>query len=363
MRVRKTLAAAAAVLAGAAVSVGASASAAPAPAPAATTVVTLPITHYSHMLVDPAHQHLFITSGYDSSSILVTDYAGQPVTTIPDEAGATGLALSADGSTVYAALANGDAISAISTSSLSETARYPTGTGTDPTYVACSGGRIWFGYGAAAQGGIGSIDTSTSPATVTLNAAPGSWYYAPMVTAAPGGELVAGEPSQSPVELASYDVSSGNAAVLAPERSFPEDANLLSMQIAPDGGDVVVAGGGPGYQEVFKVTDLSAAGTYPTTWLADSVSIAANGTVAAGTCCGYSANGTETNEIFMFAAGSTTPENTISFGDNWLSQDGAALAPDGSKLFAVTTGDGITGTPQLNVVANPEQPASGHHRR
>ncbi len=123
------------------------------------------------MLVDPAHQHLFISSGSGSTSILVTDYSGQTVATIPNEPGATGLALSPDGGTVYAALACGDAISAVSTGTLAETARYATGTGTDPAYVADSSGKIWFGYGAAAQGGIGSIDPGTSPATVTLNAA------------------------------------------------------------------------------------------------------------------------------------------------------------------------------------------------
>jgi Bacterial Ig-like domain (group 3) len=349
MRLKQSLAAAFAAMAVVAVSVGVSAST----AQAATSVVTLPITHYSHMLVDPAHQHLFITSGSGSSSILVTDYSGQTVATIPDEPGATGLALSDDGSTVYAALADGDAISAISTSALSETARYATGTGTDPTYVAFSSGKIWFGYGAAAQGGIGSIDPSTSPAAVTLNAASGFWYAAPMVAATAGGELVAGEPGQSPVQLASYDVSSGTATVLAPEKYLYEAANLRSMQITPDGKDVVLASGAPYYQEVFQVSDLSAAGTYPTTNYPTSVSIAVDGTVAAGTCCGYAADGSGTNEIFIFAPSSTTPENTIRFGYVQLANDGAALTPDGSLLFAVT----LASVPTLNIIPNPEQPA------
>jgi len=38
----------------------------------------------SHMLVDPVHQHLFISSAA-SNSILVTDYSGQTVATIADE--------------------------------------------------------------------------------------------------------------------------------------------------------------------------------------------------------------------------------------------------------------------------------------
>src|SRR5580700_8223816 len=96
MRFRQPLAAAIVAAAGVVSLAGLSA----APARAATTMVTLPITTYSHMLVDPANQHIFITSGAGSTSILVVNYAGQTVTTIPNEAGATGLALSSDGSTV-----------------------------------------------------------------------------------------------------------------------------------------------------------------------------------------------------------------------------------------------------------------------
>src|SRR5271169_2676021 len=125
------------------------------PAPAAkadVTTVTLPITNYWQMLVDPIHQHLFISSGSSSSTILVTDYSGQTVATIPNEPGAYGLALSSDGSTVYAARPNSDAISAISTSTLAETARYFTGTNTGPTYVAYTSGKVWFGYNGSAAG-------------------------------------------------------------------------------------------------------------------------------------------------------------------------------------------------------------------
>ena len=38
----------------------------------------------------------------------------------------------------------------------------------------------------------------------------------------------------------------------------------------------------------------------------------------------------------MFAPGGSTPLNTINFGYNELANDGAALTPDGTLLFAVT---------------------------
>jgi DNA-binding beta-propeller fold protein YncE len=224
MRVKRRLAVAmagAVAVAGGVASVGLPATS----ARAATTTVALPISQFSHMLVDPLHQHLFISSAA-SNSILVTDYSGQTVATIANEPGADGLALSSDGTTVYAALTTGDAVSAISTSSLAETARYATGTGTDPTYVADTSGKIWFGYGAflaTSPIGIGSVDPSTSPATVTLNATndpPNTWVSAPMLAASPDGELVAGQPLQTGVRMASYDVSSGSAA--APVYGFPQ---------------------------------------------------------------------------------------------------------------------------------------------
>ena len=83
MRFKRTLAVAmgsAVAAAGSVASVGLSA----APAQAATTTVALPISQFSHMLVDPVHQHLFISSAA-SNSILVTDYSGQTVATIADE--------------------------------------------------------------------------------------------------------------------------------------------------------------------------------------------------------------------------------------------------------------------------------------
>jgi hypothetical protein len=350
MRFTRSIAAASTAMAGLALSAGLTATS----AQASTTAVTLPITNYSHMLVDPAHQHLFITSGSGSTSILVTDYSGQTVATIPNESGATGLALSPDGSTVYAALAGGDAISAISTGTLAETARYATGTGTDPTYVAATSGKIWFSYdAAAAQAGIGSIDPSTSPATVTLSAAAGTWTIPPVLAATASGELVASEPSQSPNELATYDVSSGTAVVLAPQQFFTEAGNFRSMAITPDGQDVVTASGAPYEQEIFKVSDLSSVGDYPTAAYPTSVAIASDGTVAAGTCCSYDTNANPTNEIFMFAPGTTTPLNTISFGSNQLADDGVALTPDDSLLFAIT----LQNAPTLNIVTNPSQPA------
>lgn len=323
-------------------------------AKAGTTSVALPISTYSHMLVDPVHQHIFFSSGSSSSSILVTDYSGNTVATIPNETGATGLALSSDGSTVYAALPGADAVSAISTSTLTETARFATGSGVYPAYVAYTSGKIWFGYNDSAAGlaGIGSIDPSDG--TVTLAATGDSWYSAPMLAANPDGELVAGQPGISPTTLASYDVSGGTATVLHAEESMgtPETDNLRSLAITPDGKDVVTAAGYPYVHQVFKVADLSTDGQYDSTNYPDSVAIGSDGTVFAGSDNYYGAS------VFVYAPGNSsaiasyTPEPNSD-----LAPDGLAVTPDDSDLFAVSTdvyGNNVT----LNIIANPAQASS-----
>lgn len=366
MNVKRRLAvamASAAVAAGSVAAVGLPATSAH--AATTTSAVALPIPYYSHMLLDPAHHHIFITSGLGpsnrgSSSILVTNYSGQTVATIPNESSATALALSSDGSTVYAVLPSGW-ISAISTSTLAETARYFTGTYVDPAYVAYAGGKIWFSYhpansAADFQSGIGSIDPSTSPATVTLNATNdpvGTWSAAPRLAASSNGELVAGgPPNQGSIQLASYDVSSGTAAVLTPPMTTPTGGNVQDMQITPDGKDVVVASGSPYYHQIFQVSDLSAVGEYPTTAFPASVSIASDGTVAAGTTG-------NSGEAFMFAPDGSTPLNTYSFGSSTLDVDGLAITPDGSELFAITSPvPSLNVQPTLNIITDPAQVAS-----
>jgi hypothetical protein len=67
------------------------------------------------------------------------------------------------------------------------------------------------------------------------------------------------------------------ASVLAPQEYHFDAANLGAMQITPDGKDVVIASGAPYYQQVYRVSDLSPDGTYPTTYYPNSVSIAAGG--------------------------------------------------------------------------------------
>ena len=150
MRFKRTLAVTAATV-GTLAAVGLPA--ASAHAADAVTSVTLPINQFSHMLVDPAHQHLFISgSGGDftqstataSTGIMVTDYSGQTITMIPDTGGASAMSISSDGSTIYAV--QGSYVDVINANTLTYSTRYFLGSGVSATSALYAGGKIWFSY-------------------------------------------------------------------------------------------------------------------------------------------------------------------------------------------------------------------------
>ncbi|WP_405818917.1 hypothetical protein OG241_27745 [Streptomyces sp. NBC_01390] len=203
----------------------------------ADSTAALPLSGYAHMLVDAAHQHIYFSQGAGSTGIVVTDLSGTPVTTVTGEQGATGLALSPDGGTLYTALTDGDALAAIDTTTLAETTRVPTGTGSAPVSAAVAGGRVWYGYTVTdaagdARGAIGSVDPTATPPTATTESAMGSWGVAPIL-AAGGGVLAAEEPQQSLSHVATYDVSSGTATTKADTSVYGGKAT--GLQVTTDG--------------------------------------------------------------------------------------------------------------------------------
>ena len=168
--------------------------------------------------MDSVHHHLFFSQGSDSkNSILVTDFAGKTVATIAGQTGVKGITLSPDGSTLYAALAGAHAVTAISTSTLMETAAYPVGDGYTPLDVAVQSGRLWVSYSTSTAGtaAIGDFNLPAAAPALITQPKMGGWYGAPMLAADPSGSgnvLVAVEAGLSPAPAASYDTSKSPVA-------------------------------------------------------------------------------------------------------------------------------------------------------
>ncbi|UFR03612.1 Ig-like domain repeat protein [Streptomyces sp. Go40/10] len=319
----------------------------------ADSTTALPVRTIGDIVVDAAHQQVFISDPLNGK-IVVTDLNGKPLKEITTNlSGVNGLELSADSGTLYAAVQDLDAVAVFDTATDTETARYEVGD--KPLSVALAGGKLWFGYGGAAEGNIGSVDLAAEDHKVTLGQDNG-WYAAPLLDAAPGSStLIAGAVGQSPVELASYDVSSGTAAKVASTREA--GSNLGDLQVTPDGKDVVVASGAPYYQQVFRTSDLNEDGKYVTDAYPNSVAIAPDGTVAAGI------DGSYEPDVYIFKPGSSEavraydfPNTGTSSGSDLLARGGLAWAPDASRLFAVTSNS--QGVYSLRVLDAPTKAAA-----
>ncbi|MFE3173448.1 YncE family protein [Amycolatopsis sp. NPDC059090] len=180
---------------------------------------SLGLPAYSDLVVDDANHQVFVSGGKTSNGVVVTDFGGWVRKTVDRQFGASGLALSADGRTLYVALASGDAISAIDTATLAETARYPTGAQTCPAHLARTGNVVWFGYGCEESwnGGIGRLDTGVTPPAVTLDqqGANVRFHHAPLVASQGGdaGPLVAGQAELSQSSVYVYARRRGQARV------------------------------------------------------------------------------------------------------------------------------------------------------
>lgn len=340
MRFRKTSVAAACAVAAGVISAGL-------PMAVASADASPPLDDggFSRVVVDTAHHHIYFSAGTDTGTVEVTDLTGAKVGEITGEPGAEGMALSPDGGTLYVALSQGGAVSAVDTTTLQETARYNTGAGTQPESVVAAGGKVWFSYTGGANGtdgGLGSVDLGGSTPSVTLGDP--TWYGAPLLVGDPADPdtVVAADDWEHPATLAVYDVSSGSAVRTA-VASRAVDNEVRDMQVTPDGKDLVVAASADNAVQRFRMSDLSADGTYPAGWGPTAVAIAPDGTVAVGGD-GYPFP----PGVSVFGAGESTPRRNFATG---VAPAGLAWSPDGSTLYAVGGGN----SPVVQVYSDPEQ--------
>jgi YVTN family beta-propeller protein len=309
----------------------------PAASAHADTIKPLPIASFYQIVADTAHGHLFISQGSSSySHIIVTNLAGQQVTAIAGQDGVTGIALSPNGKTLYAALGSAHAVSAIDTATLKQTASYPIGNANTPVDVAVQSGKVWVSYNTGTPGSatVGDINLSAKPPAFQTQAALGGWYAAPQLAADPHdtGVLIAAEPSLSPSSVASYNVSVNPATVRAQSTFFQNCENESDLAVVPGGAEFILACGGEYTHYRYSTADLSQQGSYASTNYPDAVAIDAHGDVAAGT-----ANNPSAPDIYVYRQGGDIALNTYNLASSGanLMPRGLAWSADGSRLFAV----------------------------
>ncbi|MGW3654253.1 Ig-like domain repeat protein [Streptomyces sp. NPDC005151] len=308
---------------------------------AADSANALPVSSYGDLAVDGVHKRVYI-SDPAGNKIVVTDYAGQVVATVPNLSGVRDLAISPDSGFVYAALPGADAVVAIETVNSTATARYSTGENTGPQTLAVAGGQVWFTYGQESSRNLGSFDPAQSNPEIALGRLPGNmWTDAPELESA-GNTLVLGFHGTWS-GLAVYDVSTG-APVLRKEGTQADaSSEMADFALSADGAQIVTTSGTSSYEATaINAGDLIRTGGYPIdAYGPDSAAIAPDGTVA------LAANSPYDKDVFVFKPGATQPFRTYTYGASTpggdiIAAQGLSWAPDGSRLFAIAQGQGRT---------------------
>ena len=304
------------------------------PALAATPAGTLlPITSTGDIVVDGSHQRIFIADPVDDKVIAV-GYNGSVLGTVLNLRRVQGLALSPDESTLYAAAVSSDAVVAINTGSITETARYSTGSGTAPKYVATAAGKVWFGYGADGAGGLGSFDPAVGESSVALDQDT-SWNSAPML-AAHADQLALADTSTTSGSLKILDVAGDNPTTVA---SKDTGIFIKDLTFNPDG------------SRLFTVRQTSIVDTWQTSDLSEptfyelgvarsiAVAVAPDGRLAAGTT-----NQEDTPRVHVFLPDTSTPVREFNLAhtstsverQDDLADGGLVWEPNGTRLFAIS---------------------------
>lgn len=278
------------------------------------------------MVVHPTRELIFFSEGAGTASILVTRHDGTPVGRIHNQQGATGMALSADARTLYVALSNGNAISAIDTATLTETRRYGLGSDVCPRWLAVTQGRVWATHGCSSWTDLGVLEPLS-----------GAWSsysarrYGGLVSASPGapGTLVLGDHGLSPSRVEVVDVSAGEPTSVA-ERDV--GSNLRDIRLTDDGSTVLTASGSPYYAQAFSMRDLSQTGVYDTGPYPNAVA-ASDELVVAGADASYSP------DLYVFDRATNEPLGAIELvgATGTLATRGLAFLPGDDLIVAVSS--------------------------
>jgi hypothetical protein len=341
-----------------------------------------PMPGFHQMLVDQSAGYLFLSEGtgadqliqdgptpYDASGVVVTTLSGKYLTTLDAGNGVEGLALSADGKTLYAALSADGVVAAIDVSSITPTTILPTqkfwrlGAGQVPFDLAIQSGKLWVSFnpyqvGVSGLSQIGYFSLSAANQSfVVPSEITDLWYAAPELAADPNntGVLTASESQQDPADVASYNVSGSKVITLAPEQRLLDNgyencANEEDLAVVPGGGKVIMACGWPYAHYYYSTANLSPLGDYATNTYPNAIAMTPSaGLIALG-------DGSSPS-IYVYKLGGTSPLSVYNFGNDptntvTLADRGLALSPNGSVLYAVTT-IGVGNTYSLNIFDNP----------
>ncbi|YCK38335.1 hypothetical protein ACNF49_31055 [Actinomadura sp. ATCC 39365] len=190
--------------------------------------------------------------------IVVADTGGAVTGAVTGLSGADGLALTPDGSRLFAALSGSNQVAEINVADLTVTRRIDLAAYPCPTHLSLSGDRLWVGYGCT-FGGVLSLDVSAATPQPTRIVS--DMHGAPLVAAA-GDTVVLGESGISQSDLLVFDVSTTPPTRRGIIEDDPYSANLEDLTITPDGSTAISAFGAARWYTAWDTTSLAKVRTY-----------------------------------------------------------------------------------------------------
>ena len=309
----------------------------------ADTTTALPITGLSAIVVDDAHQQVFLTGDAGDGVVLVTDTTAHVTKMFSGEAGAAGMVL--DGGTLYVARCGTTTIDMIDAASLTKSGSIVVSQAIgSPCDLAKAGGRLWFNSSdhlvsvtldaahtvTAFADATGGVLSTASGAPGLLLANRGSFEYGSVFylydIAGPGPQLLSSKGSMTVAEL------------------MPDGASALTTRLNQEG---IYEGPTPEIYPGGSQYDFSPPG-FPDV---AAIAITADGAhFAASSVTGYGP--TPWLSLFEHVAGyPLEPYAQLVEPDPVL---GMAFAADGSKLFVVEHGTDTT----MRVITGPLRPGT-----
>ncbi|MGW0912979.1 Ig-like domain repeat protein [Streptomyces sp. NPDC002784] len=287
------------------------------PASAAGAVVGAP----GGIVADGVHRRVFVGDS-SAGTVVAADWSGAVLESVSGVPGVTDLALSDDGSTLYAASPALHEIVALDPATLDVKARYFVATDKGPRYVAFTAGKLWFSYGDQWSSGIGSVDPASGTDPVTLHGLPsGTWINDPgLLDTDPNtpGLLAVGETGLSSDSMAVFNVTDGSLKTVAFHNGdYTLNQGISDIDVVPAAPQVLVNGH---LRDGYENGGFKQVGTYPTGHHAD---IAPDGLVA-------QFNGTK---LAVFRPDATKPLRTYDVGT--YGTPDLTWAPDSSRIFAL----------------------------
>jgi hypothetical protein len=271
---------------------------APTPALATSGPVAYPltqalsgVTRQARMVY--AHGELFISNGQSGSGVRVFSTSGKLLHSFTDMPGATGMVLSADGTTLYVAQAASDKITPVNTSALTEGTSFTVDS--CPTYLALASGRLFYSFGCNEQptGGVSSIDPSSGGTPVVAT------------TGTSGPSLLAGGGTNLAVSLPGSDTittyTSDDTGAVTQLATVTSDENVNDLAISSDGTKVYVAAAGGTQFSGYAASSLDSSGDFSASAYPRAVALSPNGQYLAGGLQSY------TGLVSLYNAATSAP--------------------------------------------------------